>query len=123
MPSARAGAAAPVSGRFVVAGWAADVDSQAGTGVDAVHVWAYPRDGCDLALCEPVFLGAAASGGERPDVAALYGSRFEKSGYGIAVEGLAPGTYDIAVFAYSTTAQGFAPAKVVRVIVLSSNDR
>ena len=30
---------------------------------------------------------------------------------------LAPGTYDLAVFAYSTVRNGFAPAKTVRVQV------
>ena len=63
----------------------------------------------------PVFVGVAAYGGARPDVAAIYGERFLKSGYGLRVEGLAPGTYDLAVFAYSTVTRGFAPAKIVRV--------
>ena len=53
----------------------------------------------------------------RPDVAAVYGERFKESGYGMIVQTLAPGTYDIAVFAYSTVSNGFAPAKVVRVTV------
>jgi hypothetical protein len=50
-------------------------------------------------------------------VAAVYGDRFLDCGYGIIVNGLAPGAYDIAVFAYSTVANNFTPAKVVRVIV------
>jgi hypothetical protein len=33
------------------------------------------------------------------------------------VQGLASGTYDLAVFAYSTVADGFVPAKTVRVTV------
>jgi hypothetical protein len=33
------------------------------------------------------------------------------------VQNLEPGTYDIAVFAWSTVTQGFVPAKVVRVTV------
>jgi hypothetical protein len=94
---------------IVVAGWAADLDSQVDTGVDTVHVWAYPVGGGD-----PIFLGAAEYGGPRPDVAAIYGERFLTSGYGLRVEGLAPGTYDVAVFAYSTVTGGFVPAKTVR---------
>jgi hypothetical protein len=47
----------------------------------------------------------------------VYGDRFTNSGYGIIVTGLAPGTYDIAVFAFSTVANNFTPAKVVRVVV------
>jgi hypothetical protein len=35
----------------------------------------------------------------------------------VIVQGLAPGTYDIAVFARSTLQQDFAPASVVRVTV------
>lgn len=57
-----------VTGAFVLAGWAADPGLDAGTGIDAVHVWAYPVDGR-----APTFLGAAAYGGERPDVAAIHG--------------------------------------------------
>ena len=97
---------------IVVAGWAADLDSGIDTGVDTVHVWAYPTNGDG-----PIFVGAADYGGARPDVAAIYGERFLKSGYGLRVRGLAPGTYDLAVFAYSTVRGGFVPAKTVRVTV------
>jgi hypothetical protein len=97
---------------FVIAGWATDLDSSFDVGVDAVHVWAYPLRGGD-----PIFIGAAAIGGARPDVAAVYGDRFGRSGYGIRLQGLEPGNYDIAVFAYSTIRGGFVPAKVVRVTV------
>jgi hypothetical protein len=106
------GASTGVSDGFIVAGWAADLDSASDVGVDAVHVWAYPASGGD-----PTFIGPAAVGGTRPDVAAVYGDRFAKSGYGIRVKGLAPGTYNIAVFAYSTVTGGFVPAKTVRVTV------
>ena len=97
---------------FTVAGWAADLDDEGGTGVDAVHVWAYPRNGGD-----PILLGQAALHGTRPDVAAVYGDRFKSSGYGVTAEGLPAGDYDIAVFAWSTVLQGFAPASTVPVRV------
>jgi hypothetical protein len=84
--------------------------------VDAVHVWAYPV-AADGVPANPIWIGAAAYGGARPDVAAIYGARFRDSGYGIIVRGLAPGTYDIAVFGYSTVVGGFVPAKTVRVTV------
>ncbi len=100
------------SDTIVVAGWAADLDSAVDTGVDAVHVWAYPASGED-----PVWIGAAAYGGARPDVATVYGNRYLNSGYGMTVEGLAPGTYDLAVFAYSTVTGRFGPARLVRVTV------
>jgi hypothetical protein len=96
----------------VLAGWAADLDSQSDTGVDTVHVWAYPLTGA-----APIWIGAAAYGGARPDVAEVYGARFKDTGYSIRLQGLEPGTYDIAVFAYSTVKGGFVPARVVRVSV------
>jgi hypothetical protein len=94
----------------IVAGWAADLDAQDGTGIDKIHVWAYPRAGGD-----PVFVGEASNGGARPDVAAIYGDRFLNSGYGLRVQGLDAGTYDLAVFAWSTAKGGWLPAKVAAV--------
>jgi hypothetical protein len=98
---------------FVVAGWAIDSDDEVGTGVDTLHVWAYPVTNPGA----PQFVGVAAYGGERPDVGTIFGERFTPSGYGSIVDGLAPGTYDLAVFAWSTAQRGFVPAKVVRVTV------
>ena len=97
---------------FQLAGWAADLDSLSGTGIDSVHVWAYP-----LAGGAPTFLGTAAYGGSRPDVAAVFGDPYGPSGFGTMVEGLAPGSYDLAVFAWSTVRGGFTPAGTVRVTV------
>jgi hypothetical protein len=96
----------------VVAGWAADLDSPVDRGIDLIHVWAYPAGGG-----HPVFVGEAAYGGERPDVAAVHGERFRATGYGIRVRGLEPGTYDLAIFAWSSSKHGWLPAKVVRVDV------
>ena len=96
----------------IIAGWAADLDSRGDTGIQTVHVWAYPSSGG-----APIFVGVAEYGGARPDVAAVYGERFLRSGYGLRVEGLPPGTYDLAVFAYSSVTGGFVPAKTVRVSV------
>jgi fibronectin type III domain protein/BACON domain-containing protein len=96
----------------IVAGWAADLDSPNDTGIDRLHVWAYPAGGGS-----PVFVGEASYGGERPDVAAVYGDRFRASGYGLRVEGLAPGAYDLAIFAWSSAKHAWLPAKVVRLDV------
>jgi hypothetical protein len=103
---------AAVNRPFVVAGWAADPAARSGTGVDAIHMWAYPAAGGP-----PLFLGAAAYGGFRPDVGAFLGSQFAPSGYGLTVSALAPGTWDIAVFAHSSVTGAFQPARVVRVVV------
>jgi hypothetical protein len=98
--------------RIVLAGWAIDLDTDIGTGVDTLHVWAYPATGE-----APRWVGVATYGGERPDVGAIFGDQFTESGYGIRVRGLEPGTYDLAVFAWSTVQNRFVPAKVVRVTV------
>ena len=95
---------------FALGGWAADLDAPAGTGIDALHVWAYPLTGG-----APVFLGTATYGGARPDVAAVHGDQFRDSGFGVLVQGLTPGNYDLAVFAWSGVSGGFVPAQVVRV--------
>jgi len=95
---------------FALGGWAADLDAAAGTGIDTLHVWAYPLTGGS-----PVFLGTAMYGGVRPDVAAIHGDQFRDSGYGLLVQGLVPGNYDLAVFAWSNVSGGFVPAPVVRV--------
>ena len=105
-PASQQDAAQP----FLLAGWAIDLNALEGTGVAAVHAWAYPLTGG-----APVFLGAATYGGSRPDVAGVHGEGFEDSGFGLAVQGLVPGHYDIAVFAWSTEAADFVPAKVVRI--------
>ena len=97
---------------FVLGGWAADLNATEGTGIATVHAWAYP-----LAGGPPVFLGATAYGGARPDVAAVHGDEFRDSGFGLVVQGLAHGHYDLAVFAWSTEVADFVPAKVVRVTV------
>jgi hypothetical protein len=105
-----------VGSPFYLGGWAADLDSSVDSGVSTVHVWAYPIDASGARL-DPIFLGPANYGGARPDVAAVYGARFGDSGYGLIVSTLPPGTYDLAVFAYSTVLNNFTPAKVVRIVV------
>ena len=107
-PTADADVAQP----FLVAGWATDLSATEDTGVTGIHAWAYPLGGGP-----PLFLGAGAYGGVRDDVAAVHGDRARESGYGLLVQGLTPGTYDLAVFAWSTELADFAPAKVVRVTV------
>jgi hypothetical protein len=97
---------------FELAGWAADLGAAQGTGIATLHAWAYP-----LAGGPPVFLGATTYGGARPDVAAAHGEAFESSGFSLSVQGLTPGNYDVAVFAWSTERAGFVPATVVRLTV------
>lgn len=101
---------------FVVAGWAADLASPAGTGVDAVHVWAYPDTGGS-----PVFAGAAQYGQwQRPDAAgSLHTPALISSGYLLLVDGLAPGGYTLVAFAHSTVTGAFTP-RIVHVNITAS---
>jgi hypothetical protein len=45
------------NGDMLISGWAVDKASTAGTGIDAIHVYAYPNPGSGAA---PVFLGKAS---------------------------------------------------------------
>jgi hypothetical protein len=62
-------------------------------------------------------MGHAEYGGHRPDVGAMFGERFARGAYDLLSPGLPPGTYDVAVFAWSTARHAFVPARVVRVTV------
>ena len=88
---------------FIIGGWAIDPAGTSNTGIDLVQVWAYPNPGSG----EPaVFVGTAAYGGDRSDVAAAFGSQFRYSVYNLRAAGLAPKTYMLAVFA-SLALMGF----------------
>ena len=97
----------------MVAGWAFDPNARSGSGVDTLHVWAYPNPGSGAA---PRFVGAAGVGYSRPDVAAVFGPAGATSGYGL-IGTLPPGIYDLVVFAHSTVTGTFNQAQVVRVTV------
>jgi parallel beta-helix repeat protein len=100
---------------FEISGWAIDYASLNGSGVDAVHAYAFPATGG-----APVFLGAATYGLARPDVGAAFGSsRFAASGWLLAAA-LAPGDYNIAVYARSTVAQAFNQVVTRAVTVVQS---
>ena len=98
---------------FSIRGWAADSSSFAGTGVDAVHVYAYPGSMSSTAI----FLGPASYGAARTDVAsALGGSRFTNTGYALPVTKLKAGTYVFVVYAHSTVTGTWAAAtRTIRV--------
>jgi glucose/arabinose dehydrogenase len=98
---------------FHLAGWAVDTSAPSGTGIDTIHVWAYPTTGGP-----PTFVGVPALGGARPDVAAYLGNnRFGTSGYNLLVSSLGPGTYDLVVYAHSSVTGTFSAALSVRVTV------
>jgi hypothetical protein len=106
---------ATVSGTFRVAGWAIDKAAASGTGVDFIHIWAYPGNGGS-----PVFLGWGNYGRSRPDIAGVFGAQFRNSGYDLNVTGLAPGSYRIIVYAHSSVSGVFDNAFPVEVTVTSA---
>jgi Fibronectin type III domain len=118
-PVAEATIAGPV---FDVDGWSIDrsIESTAipGSGVDTLHVYAYPNPGSGA---PPIFLGVATVGLSRPDVAGFYGSRYGTSGYHLSVDraalGLANGPYNIVVHSHSTVTGTFNNGAIVRVIL------
>ena len=106
-------AGATVAPPFAISGWALDQIATAGSGIDAVHVWAVPNPGSGAA---PVFFGAAAIGLARPDVAAAFGPAGATSGYSVTGT-LPPGVYDLIVFARSRVTGTFNNSLTVRVTV------
>lgn len=62
---------------FAVSGWAIDGAAPTGTGIDAIDIWQYANVGSGAA---PTQLTGVTTGVSRPDVAAVYGSRFQPSG-------------------------------------------
>lgn len=102
---------------LLIAGWAVDTASTTGTGIDAIHVYAYPNPGSGAA---PIFLGLASYGGARPDVAASLGaSRYTNSGYTLPVVGLTPGVWQLSVYAHSKDANEFSIVRSNRITVYS----
>jgi glucose/arabinose dehydrogenase len=104
---------ATVTMPFVIGGWALDPGAVEGTGVDAIHGWAFP---VEPAMGDAVFLGAATFG-SRPDVAAAFGAQFLNSGFSLTATGLPPGVWDVVLFGHSTNGGGFGFAQIVRVTV------
>jgi hypothetical protein len=98
-------ASATTAGAFQVAGWAVDLGSVSGTGITTVHVYAFRSDGS-----APIFLGVAAYGDDRPDVGAVFGARFNRSGYHLTANNLPPGDYTIVVYPRSTVSGEFSAA-------------
>ncbi len=105
---------ASIAEPFHLAGWAAELTAPSGTGVDVVHVWAYPNPGSGQ---PPVFVGVAPYGRNRPDVARAFGEPFLLSGYDLLVGSLPPGIWQFAVFAHSIGTGTFANLAVVNVTI------
>ncbi len=107
-----------IVGRTVtIEGWAIEQAASSGTGVDAIHVYAYPTDGSAGHI-----LGVATYGLARPDVGAAVGSQFTNSGFRLSATVTPPGKYRFVAFAHSTIANTFnGSATAENVTVQSSN--
>jgi hypothetical protein len=92
---------------FAVAGWAIDRVAVTGSGVDAVHVWAFPTGGG-----APIFGGVATLGGARPDVGAVFGSQFASAGFSLTVT-LPTGNYQLVTYAHLLSTGTFSIFKAV----------
>ncbi len=104
-------ASTSVNANTQIAGWALDLSSSTGTGVDVVQAWAYPVSGGAA-----VFVGTATQE-SRLDVAAFVGTRFLDCGFRIDMRGLPAGSYDLAIFARSTVTATFNNVRIVRITV------
>lgn len=78
-------------------GWAADFNTERGTGIDNIEFW---LDGKPL---EGEFLGKAKIGIERNDIAEKYGEKFRKSGYSfdLNIANIEKGTHELNICAHS----------------------
>lgn len=102
-----------IRGPIRIEGWALDPDAFTGTGIGAIHVWARRLDQPTLA---PEFLGAGSLAIARPDVAAAFGSMHHSAGYHLTTT-LAPGLYEVTVYAWNVRTARWEDARSVRVSV------
>lgn len=103
-PIEQPSAGASVSGAVTLTGFAIDLTSPSGTGIDGVRVYLDGPSGAGA------LIGQATYGVSRPDIAALYGARFDPSGWELAWDtaGLAPGVHRLHLYAHRTTDDGWS---------------
>ncbi len=105
---------AQVTVPFAVGGYTLDTAAAAGTGIGVVDLWAWPKP-----VGAPIYLGQAALGLERLDVAATHGPQFPLSGFVRTVTTpLAPGSYTLGAAAFSISTGLFAIFDFVDVTVV-----
>ena len=97
-----------------MAGWAIDLGAPSGTGIrEWIDVYSAAVGGSGM--------GTHVRRGERRPAPAgrgrYYGPQFTNSGYGVSVSGLAPGTYTLNVYAFSTVSGTWSVAITYNVTV------
>lgn len=105
------GNGATVSQPFRLSGWAADMTVPSGSGVDRVRVYALRPDGTRIDF------GDAASGLNRPDVAAYFDQGPLTPGFDMNVSGLPPGIYTVVAEARYTATGQFERSAAVQVTI------
>lgn len=112
-PIEQPSAGANISGTVTLSGFAIDLGSSSGTGVDAVHIYLDGPHGTGT------FIGAATYGLNRPDVAAQYGTRFAASGWERTWDttGVVPGIHWLYLYAHRTTANAWTTMPAHPVVV------
>jgi hypothetical protein len=90
-----------VTPSFTISGWAVDRAATSGTGVDVLHIWAFPQGSSS-----GMFLAVPAYGSARPDIGAALGSQFTNSGFSANVS-LTPGQYLLLVYSHSSVTGNF----------------
>ena len=105
---------ATVTGAFTVAGWALDTGAWQGR---ASGRCTSGRSAATCRLRRAIFLGAAGLGVQRPDVSAAFGPQFDRAGWGLSASGLAPGTYDLTAYFWSTRTGQFEDARTISISV------
>ncbi len=97
-PIEQPGAGTFVTGTVVLSGFAIDLASTSGTGIDRVHIY------LDGPFGTGTIIGGATYGLDRPDVAAQYGARFGPSGWELPwdTSAIAPGVHTLTLYAHRT---------------------
>jgi hypothetical protein len=93
-------------------GWSVDLRASSGTGVDAVHVYAYPTNGGS-----PVFVGVAEYGLARADVANLFGAQFQNCAWRVPLSTVPRGSYNLIAYGHSTVSGQFDAVQTVKINV------
>jgi hypothetical protein len=86
-------------------------------GIDTVMLYLWPSDaGGNVTAgnaAQPLVTSAASYGGQRPDVAGLYGGQFLASGFTAQLPAEAAGSYLLAVYAHSNLVDNWGVAQTV----------
>jgi hypothetical protein len=96
---------------FHITGWTIAETSLPSTGVDLVHVWAFP-----VGSGAPQFVGAGGVTIDRGDISSLFGGEHHRSGFDVTGT-LGAGTYDLVIYAHNATTGKFDQVDVVRITV------